>query len=335
MNIKYLAGRIVNMDIKNMFRAIDTVHERSGKNRVYIFFDMIHCGVKYGAGYSDYKLAEFYNLNRKQRATYITRGINNRLVSLLNKKEDYYLVEDKRKFNEIFGDLIHREWLNMDTATQPEFEAFMAERSVIIAKPSDATCGKGIEKLDKKDFTSLQAMYTHLKETGAGLVEDCIIQHRDIAKLYPLSVNTLRIVTVYTEGEAHLIYAFIRIGNDGHFVDNFNSGGMVAPIDTEKGVIQYAAFDKQSRYYETHPYTRTPIAGSAIPFWKESVALCLTAAARIPTLGYIGWDVAVTEDGPLLIEANQFPGHDILQMPPHVPDKVGMLPKFKKYVKNL
>ena len=69
-----------------MFRAIDTVHERSGKNRVYIFFDMIHCGVKYGAGYSDYKLAEFYNLNRKQRATYITRGINNRLVSLLNKK---------------------------------------------------------------------------------------------------------------------------------------------------------------------------------------------------------------------------------------------------------
>lgn len=335
MNVGYLMGRIANMDVKNMFHTIDVVHERSGKNRAWIFFDMLHCGIKYGAGYSDYKLAEFYNLNSSQRATYITRGSNNRLVKLLNKKEDYYLVEDKRRFNELFEDLIHRRWLNMDTASEEQFAEFMGNSSVVIAKPSDATCGKGIEKLKKSDFSSLHEMYIHLKDSDAGLIEDCIVQHEDIAKLYPLSVNTLRIVTVLTEGQAHLIYAFIRIGNDGHFVDNFNSGGMVAPIDIEKGIIQYAAFDKQSRYYNTHPYTGASIAGSAIPFWRESVDLCLKAAKRIPTLGYIGWDVAVTERGPLLIEANQFPGHDILQMPPHVPDKIGMLPQFKKYVKIL
>ena len=55
----------------------------------------------------------------------------------------------------------------------------------------------------------------------------------------------------------------------------------------------------------------------------------------VPQVGYVGWDIAVTENGPLIIEGNHFPGHDILQMPPHVPDKIGMLPTFKKYIKEL
>lgn len=335
MKAVYLVKRIFGMDYKKLFETVGAVHEKSGKNRVYLFYDIVRCGFKYSAGYSDYKLMEFYNLTAEQRATYVTRGINNRLVVLLNKKEDYCLVEDKKAFNTRFSDIIGRGWLDMDTASAEEFENFMHSRQIVISKPTAATCGKGIEKLDKNDFSDVRAMYNHIKQSGNGLLEDYVIQHKDISKIYPLSVNTLRIVTVLTAGEAHVIYAFIRIGNGGRYVDNINSGGMAAPIDVEKGIIQYPAFDKDSNYYETHPYTGTKLVGSVIPFWKESVALCLEAAKRLPTLGYLGWDVAVTETGPILIEANQFPGHDILQLPPHVPDKIGMLPTFKKYIKNL
>ena len=69
--------------------------------------------------------------------------------------------------------------------------------------------------------------------------------------------------------------------------------------------------------------------------FKEAVELVKEAAKVIPEVAYVGWDVAVTENGPLIIEGNHFPGHDILQMPPHVPDKIGMLPTFKKYIKGL
>ena len=79
-NMKYVLNRIFNMSFKNMFKQINVVHERSNKNRILIFFDMIICGFKYEAGYMDYMLFEMYNLNSKQRKTIMTRGKNNKLI---------------------------------------------------------------------------------------------------------------------------------------------------------------------------------------------------------------------------------------------------------------
>ena len=85
------------MNFKNMFKQINVVHERSGKNRIFIFFDMIICGFKYEAGYMDYMLFEMYNLNGKQRKTIMTRGKNNRLIKKYNDFtfKDYFLMKDK------------------------------------------------------------------------------------------------------------------------------------------------------------------------------------------------------------------------------------------------
>ena len=72
-----------------------------------------------------------------------------------------------------------------------------------------------------------------------------------------------------------------------------------------------------------------------IPYWEESKALCLKAATRVPQMRYIGWDVGVTPNGPVFVEGNNLPGYDILQMPPHTPDKIGMLPTFRQYVDGI
>lgn len=321
------------MDFKNMLATVGEIHKKTGKSRIWLFSDMVKCGLKYGAGYKDYKLCEFYNLNGAQRATYVTRGINNSIVSKMNPRENYHIIEDKTEFNTRFADFLGRKWLNLESCTQEEFAEFIKDLEVVIAKPAAATCGKGVEKLKKSDFGSAAEMYSHLKDNGCGLVEECLLQHEDINKIYPRSVNTLRVVTVRgRDGKCHIVYAFIRIGNGGRFVDNINSGGMAAPINLDTGVIEYAAFDKDSIYYEKHPETGCPIAGYQLPFWKESAQLCIKAAESLPELGYVGWDVAVTPDGPVLIEGNHFPGHDILQMPPHVPDKIGMLPRFREFI---
>ena len=331
--IKYLIKRIARMDYGAMLRVVKLIHKKTGKNSVWLFFDMIRCGMKYGAGYQDYRLCEFYNLTPEQRATYVTRGINNQIVAKLNRREAYHFVEDKTEFNTIFADFLGRGWLNMEKASESEFEDFMASREVIISKPAASTCGKGVEKLKKSDFDSFKAMYAHLKEQGSGLIEDCLEQHPDISAIYPHSINTLRIVTVIgRDNEPHVVYAFIRIGNGGRYVDNINAGGMAAPIELESGRIQYAAFDKDSNYYDVHPSTGCPIVGRVIPYWKESLETCLKAAKMVDGLGYVGWDIAVTPNGPVLIEGNHFPGHDILQMPPHVPDKIGMLPRFREFI---
>ena len=79
-SFKYLVGRVMKMDYKNMLSKINSIHKISGKSRISIFNDMRECAVKYGAGYSDYDLFEMYNLTDEERDTYITRGINNDLI---------------------------------------------------------------------------------------------------------------------------------------------------------------------------------------------------------------------------------------------------------------
>ena len=334
-NVKYLIGRLLHMNYRGMLEAIAKLHSRTGLSRFRLFFDMVICGLRYGAGYKDYLLCEFYNLTPAQRATYVTRGINNRIVRLCNDPAWYHCVEDKTEFNRLYGRFIHRGWLDMAKCTYDEFAAFMGGRDTVISKPAAATCGRGIEKLHKGDFASLNEMYCHLRSCGSGLIEDLILQHPDISRIYPDAVNTYRIVTIIRNGIPGVVYAFIRIGNGGRFVDNINSGGMAAPVDVDTGIIRFAAFDKDSRYYAVHPATGCPIPGCRLPFWRESIEMCLEAAAVVPQLGYVGWDVAVSPDGPQLIEGNHFPGHDILQMPPHVPDKVGMLPRFREFLPEL
>ena len=333
--ILYLIKRILKMDYKGLFRTVKSVHKKSGKSRTGLFFDIVKCGLKYGAGYKDYELCEWWNLNAEQRATYVTRGINNTIVTLLNNKEYYHILDNKIEFNNKFGEYLGRKWLDMSTATMETFSEFLEGLDIIISKPANDACGRGVEKITVSDYPSKEALFDYLKSINSGLLEELVVQHEGVARLYPLSVNTYRIVTVLTEGVPHIVYAFIRIGNGGRFVDNINAGGMAAPVNIETGVIEYPAFDKDSIYYETHPYTNCAIKGYQLPQWDKAVDTVLKAATVVKEVGYVGWDVAATKDGVVLIEGNPFPGHDILQMPPHVPDKIGMLPQFKKYIKNL
>lgn len=333
--ILYLIKRILKMDYKGLFATVKSVHKKSGISRIKLFFDIVKCGLKYGAGYKDYELCEWWNLNAEQRATYVTRGINNTIVTLLNDKEYYHILDNKIEFNNTFSAYLGRKWIDMSKATIDDFKAFLDGLDIIISKPVAEACGRGIEKIAVADYPSADALFDYLKSINSGLCEEFVVQHEDLSKLYPLSVNTYRIVTVLTEDTPHIVYAFVRIGNGGRFVDNINAGGMAAPVNIETGVIKYPAFDKDSKYYETHPYTNCAIKGYQLPQWDKAVEIALKAATVVKEVGYVGWDVAATKDGVVLIEGNPFPGHDILQMPPHVPDKIGMLPKFKKYIKNL
>ena len=89
------------------------------------------------------------------------------------------------------------------------------------------------------------------------------------------------------------------------------------------------ALDKQKNLYADHPATGTRIKGFMFPDWEKARALVTEAAQIIPEVGYVGWDVCFTPEGPCLVEGNQFPGHDIYQLPVHTPDKIGIMPRFR------
>lgn len=101
--------------------------------------------------------------------------------------------------------------------------------------------------------------------------------------------------------------AFLRLGaSEGSFVDNRAKGGLGVGIDLSKGVLMKYGFvhDEFGLKEEQHPLTGVEFAGYEIPFWKEVVDLVKNAHAQFYSLQSIGWDIVITEKGPVLLEGN-------------------------------
>ena len=45
-------------------------------------------------------------------------------------------------------------------------------------------------------------------------------------------------------------------------------------------------------------------AGYRLPYWNEVRELVKNVHAKLPDIKSIGWDVAITENGPILVEGN-------------------------------
>ena len=101
-------------------------------------------------------------------------------------------------------------------------------------------------------------------------------------------------------------------------------------INEKTGVIEYPAVDKLKNIYYKHPMTNTDIVGFKVPKYKEAVKLALKASKVVKESRYVGWDIAITDKGPVIIEGNEYPGHDIYQLPVHRTNNIGVLPKFEE-----
>ena len=323
--IGYLIKRIKTMNYKQFFDTIDFVKTKTNKSKFSIFIDIINCGIKYQAGYMDYKLFEMYLLNKNQRATIITRGINNEIVKKYNNPDYIKYFSNKLTFNKKFHKYLNRDWLEVNENNFAEFKEFTDKHHKILVKPLSESCGKGIEIFTINN-KNIKEVYNNLLETKRYLVEEIATQCDEIAKLHPSSINTIRIVTLNQK----IVAAFLRIGNNHNIVDNFNHGGLVAPINIETGIIDYLAIDKKGNLYEKHPLTNEPILWFKIPKWPRIKRFAIQASQEIPQIGYIGWDISLNEKGPYIIEGNEFPGHDLYQLPPHRTDGIGLLPRFKE-----
>lgn len=323
--IGYLFKRILKMDYKSFFETINYVHQKTNKSKLSILFDVIECGTKYQAGYMDYKLFEMYNLNDKQRKTIVTRGINNEIVKKYNNLEYMKYFSNKIEFNKKFNKYLLRDWMEISDTKEnyQQFVEFCHKHSKIIVKPLSESCGKGVEMFEVND-KNIKEIYENLLKTNRTLVEEIAVQCDEIAKLHPNSINTIRIVTLNHE----IVAAFLRIGNNNNIVDNFNHEGLVVPINIETGIIDYLAIDKKSNVYERHPLTNEPILWFKIPKWPRIKRFIKQASNEVPEVGYVGWDVCLGIKDPFLIEGNEFPGHDLYQLPPHRTDGIGLMPRF-------
>jgi len=324
--IIYLIKRIIHLDYENMLKIAKSISKKTGKNKFLLLLDIIYCGFCYQSGYYDYQEFEFYNLNKDERKTYLTRGKNNEIVRRFNDKSFFYKFENKIEFNKIFNNYLNRDWLFLND-NKKQFVKFIKFHKTIIVKPVDATGGNGVEKFTYINDKEAEKLYEQLVENNQLLVEDCIKQHNDMNILYEKSVNTMRMFTFIKNGQPYFLQAILKIGNGG-VVDNFSSGGMYTYVDDE-GTVFVEAIDRDDNIFYEHPISKTKIVGFKVPMFKEAVNLVKECAKVVPEIAYVGWDVAISEDGPVIVEGNCFPG--VYQVKPSLSNKKeGLIPKYRE-----
>lgn len=331
--IKTFLRRVASGSFRRFFRNLELVHRQSGKNRIVLFFDMVNCMLRHDVGYLDYLTFGFAYIGREKRESFMTMNDNIALVRRMNQRDAYPVLNDKLLFNKTYERFLHREYVDLNDGFEA-FEAFAAGKDTFFAKQPVSFGGVGVEKI-RTQGRSARELYEELMEKKMYLAEQTICQHPEMDKLCDRSVNTIRVVTILSDkGNANLVYALVRIGSGENDVDNISSGGMYTLLD-EEGVIRHPVFrDKTVSYHTQHPGNGFVFEGFQVPFFREAVELCQEAAKVEPRLRYIGWDVAITPDGPVLVEGNNLPGYDMCQNHRFHTDGCGMKAAFEKAIEN-
>ena len=139
------------------------------------------------------------------------------------------------------------------------------------------------------------------------IVQVGIEQDKVMSALYPHSVNTIKINTENKKGNVRIINAVLRCGRSGAQVDNADQGGIFFRIEIDTGKTGYYATSMQGKYFEKHPDTNITFNRFRIPKWKEIKEFVIECTKKIPQPAYLGWDIALTKNGPIVLEVNYGP----------------------------
>jgi len=132
-------------------------------------------------------------------------------------------------------------------------------------------------------------------------------QHAFLNAIAPYTTNTIRVVTFLdADNEVHVHFSIVRVGRKGSTADNWDRGGISIAVDPASGVLGRGVLKPKygAQRVESHPDTGVRFVGLQMPFWNEVLDLCSRASRVIPNLRSVGWDVALTPDGPVIVEGN-------------------------------
>lgn len=296
---------------KRFYNDLKELSKTTHKPAWFMFLDTAVCTLRYGSGLQDYLNFRFYEKKHAQRKTYVSVGYLDQVITKLSNIKWSPYISNKTNFHKNYGKYTRRDFFDPDGGYEA-FEAFLERNPVFIYKPQIGQCGEGIAKIVTAEIEDRKAFFDKAMESKACL-EELVKQHPAWEALCPGCVNTLRVITGAAAGQSWLLFAATRVGSGTSVADNFHMGGSAALIDMETGKLTGTGLDKK---LNEHECTATGILydGYEVPFWEEIKAMCLEAALVNDQIHFIGWDVAITPDGPLLIEGNRGSGFDLPQV---------------------
>ena len=311
MSLKnYMVRKIKAIDKEKLNKLASDIAKRNNKSVSYVKRDMIKNFLKYGIGYTDYLKGDYINLTKEQKKTFVTTKSFYKILSYLNNPKYDATMSDKLVFNKIFKDYLGREFIDLRTTSVEDFKKFLKNKKNVFAKPTTDFGGHGIRKIAVDLIEDEEALYKELLEKKIYLVEEEIIQHKELDKLNPYAVNSFRIVTLVKDNKAYILGNALRINIDDAIAIGCSDAYM--RLD-EDGKICSRVIDDVANIYTEHPIAKIKFDTVKVPYVKESFEMALKAALVVPEVRYVGWDIAITPKGPVIMEGNEYPSYGLIQ----------------------
>lgn len=296
--------------------------------------------VKYGMPPDEYYQYAIYN-DFKRLGQYIAKMQWAKLLRALFAKQDAgdkEVVDDKRVSNYHFrerglpiipilaefeqGEVTSREWSG--ASRLPPVDLF--------SKPADADRGRGARRwkvrhehlyeAEDGSLVSQDKLVEKLRQQSKKqpvILQRRVANHAELQTLTGDTLVSLRIITMRPpRSKAQYLIGRISLPVGDEIGTNGGFNVLRAPIEASTGRLG-AAYDQNdfARVMEpisVHPATGERIAGFQLPDWDEAVDLALRAHKTLPTIALVGWDIAITPDGAVIIEGNSMPGADSPQV---------------------
>ena len=329
------------------FRALELTVEATGKWGVVVanahqrsrfrqVLDQLQLAITHSISPADYYRYSLYLPERRNKIEQFlfTHEVPS-LFPFLNAYRDCAAVDDKREF----ANLCERHGVRT-----PELLA-VAERGRVrsragapvrlpaadlFIKPSRGSRGEAVSAwrfCDNRYQDQSGCVLTHdellsrfamLSETQPFIVQPNLRPHAALADLCNGRVPTARIVTaLIAPDDVRVVVAIFRMPKGKAITTTY---GLNSPIDVTTGVLGPAVRTSAvSAFLSHHPRSGAPIAGRILPRWQDGVALVRTVHPFLPECLFLGWDVAWSSDGPLLLGANRGFDVGIMQHAPNPP----------------
>lgn len=295
------------------FRKLKALAEREHRFYPWLLWDTCWCVLRYGMALTDYLNFKLYKRTHAQRLEYFGAMREEKFYNTVSPAAYKKRFTIKPDFIREFSDYTRREITVPGQDDFVHFCNFLDSHPVFMSKPYDGSGGASVEKREASQITDRQAFYDHAAKNRIYL-EELVRQHPDMNVLCPASVNTIRFMTYNDKGTPILLWAGLRVGNGINPVDNFHSAGMGVKIDLNTGKLVGVGINKDNEEFITHPATGVTFEGFQIPCFREATEMVLEACLKSDKILMIGWDIAISENGPLIIEANRWPGFDLVQV---------------------
>lgn len=272
----------------------------------------------------------YYHLWEKtheEKKTYLSQMKQMLYDAYSNRMEDMHYLEDKYEAYELLKPYYKREVIKITSeADFPKFVDFVSRHKQFVLKPLSLHDTYGVEKIDltsgdvtlEETFTSLinpgkafDEDYTTDGYNHAGAVlEEIVEQDPEYGKMSPKSLSVIRIGTLRVKGKVHFLGTFTQMGVSDNLIVGASRGAIMAGVNLKTGIIDTNGYYENGDITEIHPISHLTLKGFQYPRWNEVLAMLEEAASNmIPTINYIGWDVALTPKGWVVIEGNFFGQH--------------------------